>query len=725
MSESAQQRSFKRHRPKVPLDQRKRTVKACTSCRLRKRRCILGSSDRCRNCRNRNLTCIFEEDRDSPSPPTSHHTSIDHEDVVARFNMSYPEIGLKAHHSSFLLEIIMDSSRTFGEEGTSKKGCAVCQNTRYLSPHESTSTSENAYPKQETQKPSDDLLAHRDFLAHATAAVSQTKTVELIEAATPFYPTEESDYGDENVLMGRILKDFPSRATGEALVSAFFFYAEANWYYFDEPSFRDQLFGLYDSGLSPNVTNPKFICLALAVFATGSQFVHLYQADHLDNPEKMTAAQTGIPGMRYFQHAQTLVPHIVASPCLEGLLGCLLLALYVLPIHNTNTCYTYLGLSLRIAICLGLHRKPARSDLSPTLSEIRNRVFWTTYSIERRVALSLGYPETLHSDDIDCPFPQRRPDLDTPFSYRAERLLAYTKLTLLLNQTICSRTLDKSSRDIQNQLLSWKEALPSQLKTLNGPSLRLNVHLQLHYSMVWIVIGRAALIGRVRRLLSKTESSKVDGVTSKECDELSDSCVEHATHIIDLINLLRTRGQLGRFSYTDFHTCSSAAVVVLLESILYPRLTSFSKIRMAMDALRYMATGSDYAKNSLKYVNDFQVVVNKALASMYRRDHETSCSVRVSGSPEFGDLPKSQDSFMQSSTQPFHPPDSIFLGSHPEVDPEDVDVSHHQGGEEISRMPFFDEMETSLENCSFTELHLLGFDCLYSSEMLNWDNVGP
>jgi hypothetical protein len=184
------------------------------------------------------------------------------------------------------------------------------------------------------------------------------------------------------------LEDFPFRAGAEALISAFFFYAEANWYYFDEPSFRDQLFGLYDSGLSPTSTSPKFICLALAVFAMGSQFIHLYQADLLDNSENMTAAQTGIPGTRYFQHAQKLVPYIVVSPSLEGLLSCLLLALYVLPIHNTNTCYTYLGLSLRIAICLGLHRKSASSDLSPTLSEVRNRIFWTTYSIERYESLS-------------------------------------------------------------------------------------------------------------------------------------------------------------------------------------------------------------------------------------------------------------------------------------------------------------------------------------------------
>ncbi|KAJ5807979.1 transcriptional regulator family: Fungal Specific TF [Penicillium riverlandense] len=587
----------------------------------------------------------------------------------------------------------MDSGRNSGEEGSSKKGCAFCHTGRHPSPHGSTPTSENAHPKEEARTPpgmarigskfvlsltdnltgGDDMFAHRDFLASATAAVSQSKRPEFTEDATSFYPTDEPYYGDEDVLIERILEDFPSRAGAEALISAFFFYAEANWYYFDEPSFRDQLFGLYDSGLSPTLTSPKFICLALAVFAMGSQFVHLYQADPLDNSETMTetmtVAQTGIPGTRYFQHAQKLVPHIVASPSLEGLLSCLLLALYVLPIHNTNTCYTYLGISLRIAICLGLHRKSASSDLSPTLSEVRNRIFWTTYTIER--------------------------------------------------------TLDKSSReDIRSQLLSWKAALPPQLTTLNDTSLRLNVHLQLHYSMVWIYIGRAALIDRVRNFLSKKESSKSDYGTREERHKSSESCVEHAAQIIDLIDLLRTRGQLGRFSHTDFHTCSSAAVVVLLESILHPRLTSYSKVRTAMDALRYMATGSDFAKNSLKYVNDFQVVVNKALASMYRRDHGTSCSMRESNSLGCGESPASRDTFMQSSVQPFDPPDSTSVESHPGADTEDLDPSYHQFDEEAPSMALFDDIETALESCSFTELHLLGLDSLYSSQVLNWDNVG-
>lgn len=59
--------------------------------------------------------------------------------------------------------------------------------------------------------------------------------------------------------------------------------------------------------------------------------------------------------------------------------------------------------------------------------------------VYRRVAISLGYPEMLQGKDIDCPLPRRQPELDSPNSFRAERLLAYTKLALILNHAIQSR----------------------------------------------------------------------------------------------------------------------------------------------------------------------------------------------------------------------------------------------------------------------------------------------
>ena len=119
---------------------------------------------------------------------------------MARFNKSYPEIGLTADHSSFLLEIFMDSDQKSGEEGFAKEGCAFCHTTRHPSPHETAPTSAQTHPKAEARTPSmartspefalaltdnitggDDMLAHKDFLACATAAVSQSERPDFTE----------------------------------------------------------------------------------------------------------------------------------------------------------------------------------------------------------------------------------------------------------------------------------------------------------------------------------------------------------------------------------------------------------------------------------------------------------------------------------------------------------------------------------------------------------------
>lgn len=139
---------------------------------------------------------------------------------------------------------------------------------------------------------------------------------------------------------------------------------------------------LYGNWPSIILHNPKFLCLTLSVFSLGSLFVQLYQG-RMDTPEIVAPSPGDIPGIRYFHYAQKLIPQVITPPSFEGLLSCLLLALSVLPIHSAEACYTYLGLALRIAICLGLHRKQPHSPLSISDSEIRNRVFWTSYSIER------------------------------------------------------------------------------------------------------------------------------------------------------------------------------------------------------------------------------------------------------------------------------------------------------------------------------------------------------
>lgn len=270
-----------------------------------------------------------------------------------------------------------------------------------------------------------------------------------------------------------------------------------------------------------------------------------------------------------------------------------------------------------------------------------------------------------------------------------------------------------STRDIRSQLVSWKEGLPLQLTLMEGNCLRLNVHLQLHYSMIWICIGRGALIDRVRSLLGNKEPTKDDLDAGSGSQELSDACADHAARIIDLIDLLKSRGQLGLFSYTDFHTCSSATIIVLLDSILNPRLTSFLKVSTAMNGLRFMATGSDLARNNLKYVEDFQGVVNKALASMYRRDYEELPSTRGWGSLSTRESPRSGDVFLQSSIDTFHPASHQGVG---------IEELGHQRESQGPNTALFYDIKSMLEDCSLTDLHLLGFNDLCSNDVLYSNN---
>jgi hypothetical protein len=86
----------------------------------------------------------------------------------------------------------------------------------------------------------------------------------------------------------------------------------------------------------------------------------------------------------------------------------LLLSLYSLRAPKGPGAWTYVGLAMRLCIDLGLHRrtkaKGSRSASLLTLSalEMRKRVFWTAYCLDRQVSIVLGRPFSISDRDIDA-----------------------------------------------------------------------------------------------------------------------------------------------------------------------------------------------------------------------------------------------------------------------------------------------------------------------------------
>ncbi len=85
--------------------------------------------------------------------------------------------------------------------------------------------------------------------------------------------------------------------------------------------------------------------------------------------------------------------------------GLMLLAIYCLQAPQGPGAWTYVGLAIRIAIDLGLHRRTAAMNTPSLENEMRKRLFWSCYNLDRQVSIPLGRPFAIADSDIDIPLP--------------------------------------------------------------------------------------------------------------------------------------------------------------------------------------------------------------------------------------------------------------------------------------------------------------------------------
>ncbi|BCS07591.1 hypothetical protein ALUC_11972A [Aspergillus luchuensis] len=87
----------------------------------------------------------------------------------------------------------------------------------------------------------------------------------------------------------------------------------------------------------------------------------------------------------------------------------MLLVLYHMRTSSATRVWYLIGLAMRICIDLGLHRESQYQKMRPYEGQMRRRLFWSVYLVERYVAWSLGRPFSVPEEDIDVHAPA---DLD-------------------------------------------------------------------------------------------------------------------------------------------------------------------------------------------------------------------------------------------------------------------------------------------------------------------------
>lgn len=164
--------------------------------------------------------------------------------------------------------------------------------------------------------------------------------------------------------------------------------------------------------------------------------------------------------------ALQFVPTMCEARSIENIEAMVLLVVYHLRTASSHGMWYMVGLAMRTAIDLGMHRKANEINMDPFTAQLRRRLFWTVYYLERVVSMSLGRPFSISDRHIDLDLPLDVDDdvqdpalLQTPQNQIKPTTLTYA-IFLLQIRRIDSR--------IQHKIYRADRPLPS-LRSKMGP----------------------------------------------------------------------------------------------------------------------------------------------------------------------------------------------------------------------------------------------------------------
>ncbi|KAK4895750.1 hypothetical protein LTR27_006232 [Elasticomyces elasticus] len=159
-------------------------------------------------------------------------------------------------------------------------------------------------------------------------------------------------------------------------------------------------------------------------------------------------------GRRWYKHADDLVGKIKYSGHGDlSLLQYLVFeALYLTHEDRPNAAYNIAGLICRLCFQFGLHQQSRWPEDAHTYGRhMKERIFWTAYFVDRRIALSCGRPYGMNDRDIDVDLPAHIADKDL---YLDQPLPAANPETSSMVYLTCMIAFAKFSGEVWDNMFS-------------------------------------------------------------------------------------------------------------------------------------------------------------------------------------------------------------------------------------------------------------------------------
>nr|POF15017.1 activator of stress genes 1 [Quercus suber] len=578
------------------LQKRRRVTRACDECRRKKIKC--DGKQPCTHCTVYSyvVECTYDQPSNRRRNPAPQYVE---------------NLERRVHRAETLLHILIpnldlsdpgiDAAVAQGWiPGAPGKGNPAAAQSRTVRPSSSMNGTENVKKQTDTNLESMvravaqldvDEQGHWDYHGHSSGLSFVRRMREQLgdlmgpdTPAMPFVKTRPmsqvldspKSFGDSpNADMSPSAWDLPpkdvaSEACDHALVDA-----AALLRVVHVPSFRESFERLYNTPPEQwSHEDHTFLPLFYSALALG----HMFGRDEhslLNRHGYETAIQQG------FAHFKTARQMMDIADCrdLTSIQAVIFMILFLQCSAKLSQCYAYLGVALRSALRMGLHRAHA-GNFNPIESQIRKRVFWAVQKLDIYVGAMLGLPQTLSDEDVDQEFPLEIDDeyitkdgiLPQPEGELSlmTAFVTHTRLVLILRKIV--RTVypikvqvqpqDKSYsvpfsaiREIEGEMEAWKNSLPPSLSPGLGPARfsRVQQLLRLSYAHAQVMLYRPFL----HFVASEKRAQRVDG-RAYAC---AMSYVNVSRNIIHITTQMKQKGLLnGAFwfiCYTSFFSVLS------------------------------------------------------------------------------------------------------------------------------------------------------------------------
>jgi hypothetical protein len=369
---------------------------------------------------------------------------------------------------------------------------------------------------------------------------------------------------------------------------------------FPEPDLIDQLVDLYFTRINlflPCLHRPTFerhlrdgLHFRDQAFASVVLCLCACASRYSDDPRVLLEGTTAwhSSGWKWFSQVQRLRQSLMGPPLLYDVQMYVLACLFLQGCSAPQSCWTMVGVGLRLVQDVGKHRKRVYNSMDPAEAEQWRRTFWVLVVLDRLMSASLGRPCAIQEEDFDVDLPteiddeywENEQDPEQAFKQPPGKpsLLSYFVCFIKLNQilAVALRTIYSINKsklflgfvgphweqhivaELDSALNEWIDMVPNHLKwDTTGQNFRelvwflQSASLYSHYYHLQILVHRPFIP-------SPRKPSPLSFPSLAICTNAARSCA----HVVDL---QRRRAPL--YPSSHFQLPAFTAGIVLLLSI--------------------------------------------------------------------------------------------------------------------------------------------------------------